>query len=126
MPAPRLFLVAPGLPPALLADCLKAACAAGDVASLLVPLAAAPQIVPVARDLDVAVLATGEPRDCLRAGCDGVHADGATADIANLRRALGNSGILGVYAGSSRHLAMEAADAGADYVAFDQNARFGG
>jgi thiamine-phosphate pyrophosphorylase len=126
MPAPRLFLVAPDLPPAHIAACLRAACEAGDVASLLVPLAAAREIVSAARPLDVAVLTTGEPREALRAGCDGLHVEAEDADYASLRAALGRNAILGAYVGGSRHLAMEAAEAGADYVAFDQHATLGG
>lgn len=126
MARPRLFLVAPEIAADRIAECLKAACAAGDVASLLVPAAAAKAVAPIAQALDVAVLTTGEPRDALRAGCDGLHVDGEGADFAELRAALGKNAILGVDCGGSRHLAMEAAEAGADYIALDQAARLGG
>ena len=126
MPPPRLFLVAPEMDAAHLADCLQAACAAGDVASLLVPPAQAKDIAALAQSLNVAVLTTGEPRDCLRAGCDGLHVNADGADLSSLRAAIGKTAILGAYAGGSRHLAMEAAEAGADYVALSQAANSGG
>ncbi len=58
-------------------------------------------------------------------GCDGVHllADKALladdkARVAAVRRALGEDGIVGATCGDSRHSAMEAGEAGADYVSF--------
>lgn len=121
MTTPRLFLVAPERPAAEVLVCIKAACAAGDVASLLVPLSLAKEITPIAQQLGLAVLTAGEPRDALRAGCDGLHVDAETGSLAGARAGLGKNSILGVFAGGSRHLAMEAAEAGADYVALNQN-----
>lgn len=120
---PRLFLVAPGdVPPNRVVDCLKAACEAGDVASLLVSAALARDIVEPAQALGVAVMIDGgEARDAARAGADGLQLDAETADLTEARTALGKERILGAYAGASRHFAMEAAEAGADYLAFDQN-----
>ncbi|MFN4143904.1 thiamine phosphate synthase [Aestuariivirga sp.] len=106
--------------PAQVLDCLRAACAGGDVASLLVPAALAREVTPVAQGLGVAVIVAGEPRDAARSGADGIQLDAETEDLATARAALGKERFLGAYAGSSRHLAMEAAEAGADYVAFDQ------
>ncbi len=63
----------------------------------------------------------GEPRDALRANCDGLHVDGETETLAEIRAGLGTAHIMGVFAAGSRHLAMEAAEAGADYVALNQN-----
>jgi thiamine-phosphate pyrophosphorylase len=51
-------------------------------------------------------------------GCDGVHVGQEDASYAEARAALGPDRIVGVTCHSSRHLAIEAADAGADYVAF--------
>lgn len=118
---PRLFLVAPGLAAQHILDCLKAACTAGDVASLLLTPDVAAAITPQVQELGVAVLTTGEPRDCFHAHCDGLHVDAETADLKGIRTALGKDSILGVFASSSRHLAMEAAESGADYIALDQN-----
>jgi thiamine-phosphate pyrophosphorylase len=119
---PRLFLVAPdGIAAARLVECLTAACAAGDVASLVIPAAVARDCTSPAQALGVAViLRGGEARDVARAGADGLQLDCAADDLAEARRSLGKDRILGAYAGASRHLAMEAAEAGADYIAFDQ------
>jgi thiamine-phosphate pyrophosphorylase len=119
---PRLFLVAPEKAAADVIACLRAACEAGDVASLLLPVSLSKDVTSIAQALGVAVMTTGEPRDMMRAGCDGLHISAQNENIAELRAGLGKSHILGVFAGGSRHLAMEAAEAGADYVAFDQNA----
>ena len=119
--SPRLFLVAPELPAARLAECLAAACATGDVASLVVPPSVAKEIAPLAQAKGVAVLTTGDPRNAARLGCDGIHIDAATEPVADARASAGHERIVGAYAGTSRHFAMEAAEAGADYVAFAQN-----
>ena len=51
-------------------------------------------------------------------GCDGVHVGQEDTSYAEARRLVGPKAIVGVTAHDSRHLAMEAAEAGADYVAF--------
>jgi len=118
--SPRLFLVAPELPAARLADCLAAACSAGDVASLVVPPSLAKGIVPLAQAKGVAVLTTGDPRNAARFGCDGIHIDATEVSVADARASVGQDRIVGAFAGASRHFAMEAAEAGADYIAFAQ------
>lgn len=118
---PRLFLVAPDQQAAHVVACIKAACAAGDVASLLLPPSLAREVTPMAQALGLAVMTTGEPRDVMHSHCDGLHADGETENLADLRAAMGKNHILGVFAAGSRHFAMEAAEAGADYVALNQN-----
>ncbi len=128
MTAPRLFLVAPeGVAAAQLIACIKAACEAGDVASLLVPASVAKDATPVAQDLGVAVMVAGEARDAARAGADGIQVEANTEDVAAAREQLGKDRFVGALAGGSRHFAMEAAEAGADYIAFDQkSASIGG
>ena len=74
-----------------------------------------------AQALGVAVIVSGEARDAARTGADGVQVDANTDDVAEAREALGKDRFVGAFAGTSRHAAMEAAEAGADYVAFDQN-----
>src|SRR5260370_33949864 len=49
---------------------------------------------------------------------DGVHAGQEEASYAAARQVLGPGRIVGVTCHASRHLAIEAAEAGADYVAF--------
>ena len=115
---PRLFLVAPeGVPVNRLVDCLRAACEAGDVASLLVPAGIAKDIVAPAQALGVAVMVSGEPRS----GADGIHVEATTEAVSEARKSVGKDLVVGAFAGSSRHFAMEAAEAGADYVALSQN-----
>lgn len=118
---PRLFLAAPeGLAAPLLIDCLTAACEAGDVASLLIPAALAKDVTAKAQALGVAVMVSGEARDAARAGADGIQVEANTDDVAAARESIGKDRFVGAYAGASRHFAMEAAEAGADYIAFDQ------
>ncbi len=51
-------------------------------------------------------------------GCDGVHVGQEDLACAEARTLVGPDAIVGVTCKSSRHLALEACEAGADYVAF--------
>ncbi|MFA9201395.1 MAG: thiamine phosphate synthase [Cypionkella sp.] len=53
-----------------------------------------------------------------RIGADGVHLGQSDGDVRAAREALGREAQIGVTCHASRHLAMEAGEAGADYVAF--------
>jgi thiamine-phosphate pyrophosphorylase len=53
-----------------------------------------------------------------RLGADGVHLGQGDGDPKEARKILGPQAQIGVTCHDSRHLAMEAGDAGADYVAF--------
>ena len=53
-----------------------------------------------------------------RIGADGVHLGQGDGDVREAREVLGREGQIGVTCHASRHLAMEAGEAGADYVAF--------
>jgi thiamine-phosphate pyrophosphorylase len=53
-----------------------------------------------------------------RVGADGVHLGQSDGDVAEARERLGRNAQIGVTCHASRHLAMEAGEAGADYVAF--------
>ena len=53
-----------------------------------------------------------------RLGADGVHLGQGDGDVRDARDRLGREAQIGVTCQASRHLAMEAGDAGADYVAF--------
>ena len=53
-----------------------------------------------------------------RMGADGVHLGQSDGAVADARERLGKNAQIGVTCHASRHLAMEAGDAGADYVAF--------
>ena len=72
---------------------------------------------PPAQRRGVAVLLNDRPDLAFETGCDGVHIGQEDASYADARKALGD-GIVGVTCHDSRHLAMEAGEKGADYVAF--------
>jgi thiamine-phosphate pyrophosphorylase len=71
-----------------------------------------------ARDLDTAVLINDRPDLVPGLGADGVHVGQHDTAYAEARRLVGDDRSVGVTCHDSRHLAMQAADAGADYVAF--------
>ena len=130
MPDCRLYLITPpSLPdPARFArEELSAALDAGDVAALQVRLKDSPDdavlraaaaILPVAQARGVAVLMNDRMDLAKRAGCDGVHLGQEDGDPVAARKLLGAEATIGVTCHASRHLAMEAGEAGADYVAF--------
>jgi thiamine-phosphate pyrophosphorylase len=118
MAKPRLFLVAPvELSADQILACAKAACAAGDVASIIVPLPALAAITTKLQNLGLAVLAAG----ATEVKCDGVHLDALVDDVALARRSRGKDIIIGAFCAASRHAAMQAAEVGADYIALSQN-----
>jgi len=128
-PLSRLYLITP---PRLddLADfgrSLAHALDGGDVAALQIRLkdvdddvvaAAVDALTPIAAARDVAVILNDRPDLAARLGCDGVHVGQEDASYVEARRLMGKDRIVGVTCHDSRHLAMEAAEAGADYVAF--------
>ena len=100
---------------------------AGDVACLQIRLKDQPQAVvaaavdalmPIAQARDAAVILNDDPALAARLGCDGVHIGQDDAPLAEARRLMGRERIVGVTCHDSLHLAMEAAEGGADYVAF--------
>ena len=52
-------------------------------------------------------------------GANGVYLSTPGSGVSNVRRELGASSIIGAACGLSRHTAMESAEAGADFIAFD-------
>jgi thiamine-phosphate pyrophosphorylase len=126
MTPPRLFLVAPAAPAPAIVGCVRAAASAGDVASVLLRPEHLPDAVKPVQALGIAVLTTGEQENVMRHGCDGLHIEAGRTRYDEARAALGKERIIGTFCAASRHLAMEMAEAGADYVAFSQNARAAG
>ena len=125
----RLYLVTPPAIPALPAFVreLERAFAGGPVAALQVRLkgaseaelaAAVRAVTGPARGTGCAVILNDRPDLAAALGCDGVHVGQDDAPYAEARRLLGPDRIVGVTCHDSRHLAFEAAEAGADYVAF--------
>ena len=109
------------------ADSLAAALDAGEVACVQLRLKeagdddirrAADALAPVARSRDVAFLMNDRPDLARKTGCDGVHIGDDDAPYAEARGIVGEEAIVGVTCKDSYHRAMEAAEEGADYVAF--------
>jgi thiamine-phosphate pyrophosphorylase len=73
---------------------------------------------PTAQRHGVAFLLNDRPDLAFETGCDGVHVGQTDTPYPEARAALGADRIVGVTCHDSRHLAMDAAEAGADYVAF--------
>lgn len=128
-PICRLYLITPPRIDDLAAfgHLLAQALDAGDVAALQVRLKDAPDdiiaaavdvIMPIAHSRGVAVILNDRPDLAARLGCDGVHVGQSDASYAEARKLMGPDRMVGVTCHDSRHLAMEAAEAGADYVAF--------
>lgn len=67
---------------------------------------------------DVAFIVNDSISLAKRLKADGVHLGQGDGDISEARNILGREAQIGVTCHNSRHLAMEAAEAGADYVAF--------
>ena len=124
----RLYLISPPrLSPSNFAEMLKEALAGGDVASFQLRLKdvdddhirrAVDMLRPIVQGAGAAFILNDRPDLAAELGCDGVHVGQEDAPYAEARRMLGTDGIVGVTCHDSRHLAMEAAEAGADYVAF--------
>jgi thiamine-phosphate pyrophosphorylase len=124
----RLYLVTPpALEPASFRNILAAALDAGDVACVQLRLKdvsddairrSCDALRPITQARGVAFLLNDRPDLAAATGCDGVHVGQEDATYAEARKAMGPDRIVGVTCHNSRHLAMEAADRGADYVAF--------
>ena len=72
----------------------------------------------ICRAHDVAFIINDSVALAKRLGADGVHLGQSDGDITEARAQLGKGFQIGVTCHNSRHLAMEAAEVGADYVAF--------
>jgi thiamine-phosphate pyrophosphorylase len=124
----RLYLITPpAFDPDKFANKLEEALAGGDVACLQLRLKdveddvirrATKVLMPIAQTHDVAFLMNDRPDLAAELDCDGVHVGEEDMPYAEARRLLGPDRIIGVTCGNSRHRAITAAEAGADYVAF--------
>jgi thiamine-phosphate pyrophosphorylase len=124
----RLYLITPpAFDPTAFADALGRALDAGDVACVQLRLKdadddmirrAADVLRPIAQAREVAFLMNDRPDLALATGCDGVHVGQEDAPYDEARRILGLGRIVGVTCHDSRDLSIDAAEAGADYVAF--------
>ncbi len=128
-PAPRLYLVTPPVTDAqAFSGILAAALAAGDIAAVLLCLAEADErtqincvktLAPLVQDKGAALLLAGHADLVARAGADGAHVTGIDAFSEAIER-LKPERIVGAGGLTTRHDAMVAAEAGADYLMFGE------
>ncbi len=136
----RLYLITPPRPedPAALARALDEALEAGDVGAVQIRFKGeinpetgdeapasdayirqhAPVLIAIARTRGVAAILNDRPDLARELGADGVHVGQSDASYEAARADMGRDAVIGVTCHASRHHAIEAADAGADYVAF--------
>ncbi len=125
--ASHLYLISPLDVGGDFADRLARALDAGPVAAFQFRVkdvdehAAAKLADPLQRicaDRDVAFIVNDSVSLAKRLGADGVHLGQDDGSVADARQRLGRDVQIGVTCHASRHLAMEAGEGGADYVAF--------
>ena len=126
-PACQLYLISPPAIDAGFVDLLAAALDGGDVAAFQLRLKgldedaiaelAAP-LQALCAEREVAFIINDSVALAQRLGADGVHLGQGDGDAREARKILGPKVQIGVTCHDSRHLAMEAGEAGADYVAF--------
>lgn len=123
----ELYLISPPVIGPDFPDLLTAALDAGKVAAFQLRLkgidehaiaALAPPLQKICADRDVAFIVNDSIALAKRLKADGVHLGQDDGDVADARAALGREAQIGVTCHDSRHLALEAGEAGADYVAF--------
>ena len=126
-PACQLYLISPLDVGGAFADRLARALDAGSVAAFQYRVKlpdqheAARLAEPLHRicaDRNVAFIVNDSIALAKRLGADGVHLGQGDGDPREARGVLGPDAQIGVTCHDSRHLAMEAGEAGADYVAF--------
>ena len=126
-PPCQLYLVSPLEVGGAFPDRLARALDAGPVAAFQFRVkgidqhraaALATPLLDICRAHDVAFIVNDDMGLAKRLGADGVHLGQDDGDPREARRLLGPDAQIGVTCHASRHLAMEAAEAGADYVAF--------
>jgi thiamine-phosphate pyrophosphorylase len=124
----RLYLISP---PSMVVEAfakeLQSALAAGDVGAFQLRLKDASDaeisqaiaaLLPICRAHGVAFILNDRVDLAKTHGVDGVHLGQEDMALAEARAQLGDDMVIGVSCHDSNHLAMEAGEAGADYVAF--------
>jgi len=126
-PPCQLYLISPPLLGPDFATRLARAIDAGPVTAFQLRLKdmpdddvlrAAETLLPVCAARDVAFILNDRMDLAKACGADGVHLGQSDGDPRDARQLLGPSAQIGVTCHDSRHLAMEAGEKGADYVAF--------
>ena len=126
-PPCQLYLISQPAITDAFGDRLSAALDAGSVAAFQLRLKGiddhaiarlAEPLQKICADRDVAFIINDSIGLAKRLGADGVHLGQGDGDARDARAQLGPKVQIGVTCHDSRHLAMEAGEAGADYVAF--------
>jgi thiamine-phosphate pyrophosphorylase len=126
-PACQLYLVSPLEVGGPFPERLKRALDAGPVAAFQFRVkgidqhqaaALAEPLLAICREREVAFIVNDSISLAKRIGADGVHLGQDDGDPREARKELGPAAQIGVTCHDSKHLAMEAGEAGADYVAF--------
>lgn len=109
---------------------LREAISGGDIGSFQLRMkdaeaadikAAGERLLPICRERDIAFIINDRPDIAMELGADGAHLGQEDLDfwpISKTRQIMGNDFVIGVSCHDSSHLAMEAGEEGADYVAF--------
>lgn len=123
----KLYLISPQEVGGEFPDLLGAALGGGEVAAFQLRVKdvaehdlarLAEPLQRICADAGTAFIVNDSIALAKRLGADGVHLGQQDGDIGEARAALGPSAQIGRTCHDSRHLAMEAGEAGADYVAF--------
>ncbi len=124
----QLYLITPpNFDPKSFLDRVNAAFDAGPVACMQLRLKnvedeaikmAAEMLLPICHNYRIPLIMNDRPDLAVITGCDGVHIGQDDADYKTTRGMIGQDLIIGVTCKNSRHLAVEAAENGAEYVAF--------
>jgi thiamine-phosphate pyrophosphorylase len=126
-PACQLYLISPLDVGGAFPDRLRRALGAGPVAAFQLRVKGVDQheaarlgepLQRICADHDVAFIVNDDMGLAKRLGADGVHLGQGDGDPRDARALLGPAAQIGVTCHDSRHLAMEAGEAGADYIAF--------
>jgi thiamine-phosphate pyrophosphorylase len=124
----RLYLISPphiDLPKFV--DQVKDAFAGGDVGSFQLRLKnaldteilkAAEALIPICRAHETAFILNDRADLAIQCDADGVHLGQDDMPIKEARKIVGDERVIGVSCHASKHMAMEAGEQGADYVAF--------
>ena len=123
----KLYLISVQEVGGAFADRLRAALGAGPVAAFQLRVKdvsedglarLAEPLQRICADAETAFIANDSMALAKRIGADGVHLGQSDGDVREARALLGPSAQIGRTCHDSRHMAMEAGEAGADYVAF--------
>jgi thiamine-phosphate pyrophosphorylase len=123
----RLYLISPQQVGGDFPDRLKAVAGAEVVAAFQLRVKDVPEhelarlaepLQRICADAGVAFIVNDSMSLAKRLGADGVHLGQKDGDVREARALLGPKAQIGVTCHDSRHLAIEAGEAGADYVAF--------